>query len=60
MKMLSNKREFPHVKNIIKHSSWVPRVCEELRTRHVRPYTKSKDPTVPKGGESVIRLRLDR
>ena len=44
------KSEFPHVKNLINHSPWVPRYCEELRSRHVRPHTKTKNPAVQKGG----------
>ena len=41
------------VKNLLNHSPWVPRDCEELRSMHVRPHTKTKDPA---GGESVTRL----
>ena len=43
--------EFPHVKNLINHSPWVPRDCKELRSRHVRPHAKTKNPAVQRGGE---------
>ena len=43
-----------------KYFPWVPRECQELRTRHIQPHTKTKDPAVQKGGESVIRLNLGR
>ena len=33
---------------------------KELRSRHVQPYTKTKNPAVQRGGESVIRLSLGR
>ena len=58
-KRFLKKSEFPHVKNLINHSPWVPSGCKELRSRHVRPHTKAKDPAV-QGGESVIRLSLGR
>ena len=34
---------FAHVTNMINHSPWVPRDCKELRSRHVRPHTKTKN-----------------
>ena len=59
MKTLLKKSELPHVKNLINHSPWVPRDCKELRSRHVQPHTKTKNPAI-QGGESVIRLSLGR
>ena len=52
-------RKVNFLKNLINHSPWVPRDCQELRTWHVRPHTKTKDPPVQKGG-SVITLSLGR
>ena len=34
--------------------------CEELRTRHVRPHTETKDPVVPKGGRVLKGLDWDK
>ena len=36
-----------------------PEIIKELRSRHVQPHTKTKNPAV-QGGESVIRLSLGR
>ena len=50
MKTFLKKSEFPHVKNLANHSPWVPRDCKELRSRHVRPHTKTKNPAVEREG----------
>ena len=50
-KRFLKKSEYPHVKNLINHSLWVPRDCKELRSRQVRPHTKTKNPAVQSGGE---------
>ena len=57
-KRFLKKSEFPHVKNLANHSPWVPRDCKELRSRHIRPHTKTKNLSVQR--ESVIRLSLGR
>ena len=45
-KRLLKKSEYPHVKILIDDSPWMPRDCEEIRSRHVRPHTKTKNPAV--------------
>ena len=50
-KRFLKKSDFPHVKNLKSHSPWVPRYCKELRSKHVRPHTKTKNPAVQRGGE---------
>ena len=55
-KRLLKKNEYPHVKNLINHFPWVPRDSEELRSRHVRPHTKIKNPAVQKGGRVLQGL----
>ena len=46
-----DKSEFPRVKNLANHFPWVPRDCKELRSRHVQPHTKTKNPAVQRGGK---------
>ena len=55
-KRFLKKSEIPHVKNLINHSPRVPRDFKELRIRHVRPHTKTKNPAVQKGGRELHGL----
>ena len=63
MKTLFKEKRIPHVNNLINHFPWVPRDCKELRTGHVQPHTKTKDPAVQEGGGVLyfeVRLSLVR